>query len=281
MLHTHSHNRFSSPLSNDALQQIAPSIFATQPWERMSDKYRFIPTVEVINAMRDNGFQPVKAMQSRTRIPGKGDFTKHLIRFSHNDHLQLANVGDERPEVVLVNSHDGSSAYQLMAGIFRLVCANGMIVQSSDMGSLSVRHSGKNDDVANQVIEGSFQIIQDSPQTFARIADYKQIMLSRPQQEAFAKAAVELKGEDSAKVYNADEFLRGRRFEDYAKKESGERDLWRTMNVVQENLVRGGVRGRSASGRRSTSREVKSVNEDVRINKALWRLTDEMSRLAA
>lgn len=281
MLRTHSHNHFSTPLTNDQLQAYAPSIFATQPWERMSEKYRFIPTVNVINAMRDAGFQPVKAMQSRTRIAGKGDFTKHMIRFSHNDHLKLTNVGEERPEVVLVNSHDGSSAYQLMAGIFRLVCANGMIVQSSDMGSVSVRHSGRAEDTASQVIDGSFQIIEDAPKTFARIADYKAITLSRPQQEAFAKAAVELKGEDSAKVYNAEEFLRGRRFEDYAKKESGERDLWRTMNVVQENLLRGGVRGRSASGRRSTSREVQSVNEDVRINKALWRLTDEMARLAA
>lgn len=276
-----SHNRFSNPLSNDQLHAAAPSIFATQPWERMSEKYRFIPTVDVVNAMRDSGFQPVRAMQSRTRIEGKGDFTKHMIRFSHNDHLALSNVGEERPEVVLVNSHDGSSAYQLMAGIFRLVCANGMIVQSSDMGSLSVRHSGRAEDTASKVIEGSFEIIKDAPATFARIADYKAIMLSRPQQEAFAKAAVELKGEDAAKVYNADRFLQGRRFEDYAKEGTRERDLWRTMNVVQENILRGGVAGRSASGRRSTSREVKSVNENVRINKALWTLTEEMAKLAA
>lgn len=277
----HSHTRFSNPLSNDQLQAVAPSIFATQPWEKMSDKYRFIPTVEVINAMRDNGFQPVRVMQSRTRIPGKGDFTKHLIRFAHNNHLQLSNVGEERPEVVLVNSHDGSSAYQLMAGIFRLVCANGMIVQSSNMGSVTVRHSGRADDTASKVIEGSFAIIEDAPKIFSRIADYKAIQLDRPQQEAFAKAAVELKGEDSAQVYSAERFLSARRFEDYADKQSGTRDLWRTMNVVQENLLRGGVRGRSASGRRSTSREVQSVNEDVRINKALWRLTEEMSRLKA
>ena len=277
----HSHNRFSNPLDNSQLRALAPSIFADKPWERMSDKYRFIPTVDVINAMRDSGFHPVRAMQSRTRIEGKGDFTKHMIRFTHNDHLQLSNVGEERPEVVLVNSHDGSSAYQLMAGIFRLVCSNGMIVQSSDMGSMSVRHSGHAEDTAQKVIDGSFEIIEDAPKTFARIADYKAIELSRQQQEAFAKAAVELKGEESAKVYNADEFLRARRYEDYAKKETGTRDLWRTMNVVQENMVRGGVRGRSASGRRSTSREVKSVNEDVRINKALWTLTEEMSRLIA
>jgi hypothetical protein len=270
-----------NPLSNDQLRAVAPSIFAMQPWERMSEKYRFIPTVEVVEAMRENNFFPMKAMQSRTRIEGKGDFTKHLVRFRHADHLRAATVGEELPEIVLVNSHDGSSAYQLMAGIFRLVCSNGMIVQSSDMGSLSVRHSGRDDNLAAQVIEGSYSIINETPKTFARIADYKAINLSLPQQEAFAKAALELKGENAAKTFEPLRLLSARRTADYANPETKERDLWRTMNVVQENMIRGGVRGRSASGRRATSRTVQSVNEDVRINKALWTLTEEMAKIAA
>lgn len=281
MLATHSHNRFSAPLTNEQLFSAAPSIFATKPWERMSEKYRFIPTVDVINAMRDSGFQPVKAMQSRTRIEGKGDFTKHMIRFAHNDHMALSNVGEERPEVVLVNSHDGSSAYQLMAGIFRLVCSNGMIVQSSDMGSMSVRHSGREDDTAAKVIEGSYEIINDSPKTFARIADYKAIQLTMGQQTAFAKAALELKSETAAETFDPIRMIQARRFEDYANRDNKTRDLWKTFNVVQENIIKGGVSGRSASMRRATSRAVKSVNEDVRLNRALWRLTEEMSKIAA
>ncbi len=265
-------------LSNQQMQEIAPSIFAQQPWQKMSDKYRFIPTINVIDAMRENGFQPVKAMQSRTRIEGKGDFTKHLIRFRHADYLQARTVGQEVPEIVLVNSHDGSSAYQLMAGIFRLVCSNGMVVCNADMGAISARHSGKND-LVHDVIEGSYKIIEDAPQQFAQIENFKAVQLSPDQQIAFAKAAVELKGENAAQTFDAARFLQARRLED--KGTDGRRDLWRTMNVVQENMIRGGIRGLSANRRRVTSRAVNSVSEDIRINKALWLLTTEMAKLAA
>lgn len=73
--------RGNEPLSNEQLMRVAPSIFAAQPWERMSNRYTFIPTIQIVDKMRAEGFQPVAAMQSRTRIEGKQDFTKHLIRF--------------------------------------------------------------------------------------------------------------------------------------------------------------------------------------------------------
>ncbi len=267
-------------LDNNQIQSVAPSVFATQPWDGMSDKYKFIPTSEVLDAMRANNLVPVKAMQSRTRIEGKGEFTKHMIRFRHASALENPNVGEEVNEIVLVNSHDGTSAYKLMAGIFRLVCSNGMIVQSANTGSISVRHNGRRD-LVQEVIEGSYEIIENAPKNAAQIEHFKSIELDTTQQEVFAKAAIELKGEEAAKVFDARELLRARRFADYSNRETGKRDLWKTMNVVQESLIRGGVRGRSASGRRSTSRAVNSVTEDVRINRALWTLTEGMAKLAA
>lgn len=270
----------ANSMTNEQLMRYAPSIFAEKPFHTMSEKYRFVPTIKVLDAMRDNGFQPVKASQSRTRIEGKGDFTKHMIRFRHNDFMNGSNVGDELPEIVLVNSHDGSSAYQLMAGIFRLVCSNGMVVQSSDMSSISVRHSGK-DDAAQQVIDASFEIIDQTPKVFSRIADYKQIELSVAKQEAFAKAALEIKSKEAAETFSTSSVLQARRTADVGE-HNGNRDLWRTMNVIQENIIHGGFRGRSVNTRRrTTAKAVNSVNEDVRINRALWRLTDEMAKLAA
>src|SRR6266403_2854016 len=105
-------------LTNDQIMKAAPSVFALEPWERMSEKYKFIPTIQVVDAMRDNGFMPVRAGQSRSRIPGKAEFTKHLLRFRHVDYMDTSGrvVGDEIPEIVLMNSHDGTSAYKLNAG---------------------------------------------------------------------------------------------------------------------------------------------------------------------
>src|SRR5262249_24374538 len=115
-------------LDDDQLRRRAPSIFAASRWERMSGRYRMVPTIDVVGMLRDRGFLPVRADQSRSSIPGKGDFTRHMIRFRHAEFVSPLTVGAEVPELVLVNSHDGTSAYKFLAGIFRLICRNGMVV---------------------------------------------------------------------------------------------------------------------------------------------------------
>ena len=58
-------------------------------------------------------------------------------------------------------------------------------------------------------------------------------------------------------------------------------DLWTVLNRVQENVARGGLPGRSAQGRRMTTRAVQSIDASVQLNRALWVLAEEMRRLAA
>ena len=260
------------PLDDDQLRRLAPSIFAAAPWGRMSGRYRMVPTIEVVGMLRDRDFLPVRAEQGRTRIEGKGDFTRHMIRFRHADDLSPLVVGAEVPEVILVNSHDGTSAYRFMAGIFRLVCSNGMVVQSSDHGSISVRHSGGSD-FQDRVIDATFRIMDEAPRTLANIETWKGIELSPPQREAFAAAALELKGPEQP--ITPARLLAPRRAEDRSL------DLWTTASVVQEHLLRGGDRGRASTGRRTTTRPVKSVGEDLRLNRALWTLTEKLAALVS
>jgi hypothetical protein len=262
--------RPASILTPDQLRQVAPSIFAESPWERMSDRYRMVPTIEVVGMLADRGFRPVRAQQSRSRIEGKGDFTRHLIRFRHDDYMGEA-AGAELPELVLCNSHDGTSAYQFMSGIFRLVCSNGLTVQSADFGSIKVRHSGGRD-FQERVIEATCQVIEDAPRTLAKVEAWKQIELTAPQREAFAAAVSEVR--DATVEVEPRELLVPRRPEDRKP------DLWTTVNVVQENVIKGGVRGTSEkTGRRVKTRAVGSVAEDVRLNRALWTLTERMAEM--
>jgi hypothetical protein len=156
-----------------------------------------------------------------------------------------------------------------MAGIFRLVCSNGMVVQSGDTGSIAVRHSG-GADLRERVIDATYQIMDDAPRTLAKIERWKGVELTPPQRGAFATAALELK--DTRAVAPA-QLLAPRRPEDRKT------DLWTTASVVQEHLLRGGDRGRAASGRRTTTRPVKSVGEDIRLNRALWTLTERLAEL--
>jgi hypothetical protein len=75
-------------LDNDQLRRAVPSIFALEPWQRMSQRYRFVPTIQVLDRLRAEGFLPVRAMQGRTRVPGKGAFTRHMIRLRHRAHFE-------------------------------------------------------------------------------------------------------------------------------------------------------------------------------------------------
>jgi hypothetical protein len=61
-----------------------------------------------------------------------------------------------------------------------------------------------------------------------------------------------------------DQLLDARRDADFGN------TLWLTYNVIQENLVAGGLHGHSASGRSSRTRAIRAIREDVRINVGLW-----------
>lgn len=191
---------YSQALTMDQLQRVVPSAFATSAHESRSSRYTYIPTSDIIAGMMKEGFQPFKAMQSRSRIAGKSEFTKHLIRFRHAD-FGVVNVGDSVPEVVLINSHDGTSAYKLIAGIFRLVCSNGMVVSESETGSVSVMHKGN---VLDNVIEGSHRVVKESAVALETSRVWSALQLSSGEQKAFAEAAHTLRFADSdGKVFNS------------------------------------------------------------------------------
>ena len=95
--------RSDSPLSDEQIFNAAPSVFADAPHNSRSARYAYIPTCEVVNGLRGEGFQPFMACQARSRIEGKAEFTKHMIRFRHQNQI----IGDTANEIILVNSHDG------------------------------------------------------------------------------------------------------------------------------------------------------------------------------
>lgn len=261
-------------LTLDDIRRTAPSVFATTPWDRMSEKYRFFPTSEIVGGLMQHGFQPVKAGQSRSRIEGKANFTKHLLRFRHPDLMGMGKVGEEIPEIVLMNSHDGTSSYRLMLGFFRLVCSNGMVVKSGQVDEIRVRHSGR-ETLLDDVIEGTFEIISQAPRAVEQVAEWKETRLSRDEQRILAGAALTVR--ETAIEVEADELLRPRRFADQGEGES--RDVYRTMNTIQERIVRGLAHGRDAKGERRKLRAINSVDGDTRFNRALWELTERMHAL--
>jgi hypothetical protein len=182
---------YTTALSTEQLQQYVPSAFAAQPYHAQSSRYSFIPTSDIIIGMRSAGFLPVMASQSRTRIADKKDFTKHMIRFRAEQSLNAqAIVGDSVLEAVLINSHDGTSAYKLMCGVFRFVCANGMVVADSLLESINIRHTGN---VIESVVAGSNRILENAPRVLNEIEAWQALELSVPEQKLLAESAHSLR----------------------------------------------------------------------------------------
>lgn len=258
-------------LSEVQLNKLAPSIFSTGGSEHVSARYGFIPTINVVKGLSEAGFHPVMAMQSRSRIEGRENFVKHVMRFRHENSAEKAGV---LPEIVLVNSHDGSTSYQLRAGIYRLVCSNGMIV-GDEVFCRRIKHQGE---VVDRVVEAANDLIEIAPLSVQKAIEWKEIELPQEAKVYFAESAAMLKWnpeekeeKEFARISQA--LLSPKRYEDTKN------DLWTTFNIVQENIIRGGVRYRTENGSRQRTRPVNSVGENVRLNTALWTLTEKMAQL--
>jgi hypothetical protein len=264
----------SRPLNEIEMREVAPSIFAAEKHESRSERYAYIPTIEVLRELQKRDFQPFMVCQSTSRVPGKSDFTKHMIRLRHPEHIGKGGAA----EVILLNSHDGTSAYQMLAGYWEMVCQNGLMVGKTYQ-DVRVRHSGK---AIEEVVEGAHEVLR-TLQVVEESRDHmKQIGVNRDMQMAFAKAALELR-------YDEDEFgnskapIQPERLLTVHRQDET-RDfntLWRTFNVVQENTIRGGLRGRTADNRRTRTREVKGIDQANKLNRALWTLADEMTKILA
>lgn len=275
--HNHLNAGGTMPLSNDQLRSLAPSIFAERPWSEMSAKYAFIPTITVVEKLRAEGFLPFAAMQSRARIEGKGEFTKHMIRFRDSrpgaPMIRTAAGDLAVPEVLIINGHDGTSAYHCMSGIFRFICENGLVLCDSESSQVSVRHSGKVDGV----IEATYSLVEQFPVLMSSVERFSAVTLETERRLAFGEAALQLKYDDAAPI-SPDQIITPRRQEDAAP------TLWNTLNTVQENLIDGGTKySKTTNGktRRMKTRSVAGIAENTRLNKALWTLANKMHELAA
>lgn len=259
--------RRNQPLAEADIRRLAPSVFAPEAHDSRSARYTYIPTVTVLEGLAREGFQVFSAHQSRCRDASRHEYTKHMLRLRHPGAVSL---DQEFAEIVLVNSHDGSSAYKIYPAWFRLLCWNGLIVGETGP-TITVPHKGN---VTDEVVEGAYEVLGYAE----RVGDTRNRMaaieLKEPEQEAFAASALQLRWPEHAPI-SPDQTLRAHRASDAGG------DLWRTFNRVQENLLRGGQHGRSASNRRSRTRPIRGIDQTIGLNRALWTLAEKIAELKA
>lgn len=243
----------------------APAVFATEPAPVIkSPKYEFTPTFEVIEHMSDLGFKLTGVKQSRSGVELRRRWGTHLVRFQHPDlYIKGPDGGIEaRPEVVLINSHDGTKPIQFEMGLFRLVCSNGLVIKSQDFGGFRERHTKFTFPEVKALMDRK---VEELKPTVGKISQWAGRLMTDQERHAFATEALALRlGEErKAEQYEVYEVLSPRRSADQSK------SLWHTFNVVQENVIKGGFQLNDR-----VARAITNPLTDFTINQKLWELAD-------
>ncbi|NYH14052.1 DUF932 domain-containing protein [Paraburkholderia bryophila] len=263
--------RSDSPLSDDQIRRVAPSIFAEGKYDSRSERYTYIPTIDVLRGLRNEGFQPFMVCQTRVRDQDKREFTKHLIRMCPASEI----TGEDVNEIILLNSHDGTSSYQMLGGTYRFVCQNGMVAGET-VGEVRVPHKGN---IVQNVINGAFDVLDGFDLIREQKDGMKAVTLDRDEQQAFAHSALALRYDptdaDAPAPITESQLLSVRRFEDRRD------DLLTVFNRTQENLTKGGLHGRSRTGRSMSTRPITGIDQNVKLNRALWMLAEAMRQMKA
>jgi len=256
---------FDRGLSLETIRERAPAVFAPSAHERTSLKYTFIPTERVLAGLMSAGFVPVEARQTRARSASPLH-ARHIVRLRRR--FETVQLKGSVPEVVFLNSHDGSSAYQLRMGIFRVVCTNGLIVSHGAFPAYCVSHRGN---VVEEVVAGALKLSAEFEHLAAEVERMEQRHLRKDEQVQFAERGLALRFPDLTQAgMQPSQLLNCRRVED-----TGD-DLWRVLNRCQEGLLRGGLSRRTVSGRLTRTRRISSIAADVRLNSQLWDLAMEV-----
>jgi len=259
-----------TPLNNDQIVTLAPAAGSLAPIDGVSSRYSFVPTLTAIDLLRDAGWLPISAEQSAVRNVDREGYQRHLIRFAKNG---LSFAG-ERVDLVLYNSHDRGCAFRLIASVWRQVCGNGLMV-ASEFANFSHKHIGFSPD---DFIHSALEIAAAAGTIAERVEEMKIIEMTPDERGVYAQAAHALIYDEPENApVQPNQLLAERRYDDKGN------DLWTTFNAVQANVMRGGLKGITRGGngrlRRTTTRPVKALDRNIKLNQALWLLTEKMAEL--
>lgn len=280
-------DRSGDGLSLEEIGARCPAVFADDAHESRSARYEYVDTREVLRGLIGQGFKVAEVRQGGSRIAGKAAFTKHALRLTAPDAYTVTTSRGDRAavQVLLRNSHDGTSSYQLRAGVYRFACLNGLVV-GDDFEDFRIGHKrGARD----EIIDAAFRVVGQFPEVADGVQSMAGTELDRAEQMAFAEAALQLRWTpsegDAAKAppIEPEQLLRARRATDTGA------DLWSVFNRAQEGLIRGGQRylrrGEDNRGRPTVQRRsvgaVNGIDEDARINRALWTFASRVRELKA
>ena len=245
----------------EQLKSTAPSIFSTSASPKMSDKYVFVPTEDILENFQREGWEIASAKQT-----GRGTYGVHEIRLRNGE---LPKVGDTLVEAIIRNSHNGMTTLGVSAGLHRLVCSNGLTVPTALAESFNVRHQRFD---LNDVKRLTESFASKLPKIEGSVNRMMEREMTTDEKIDFVRKSAEIRF-SKEKVLSDMEIvglLTPNRMEDEGD------NLWKVFNVVQEKFVRGGMEYSSPKGRKTKLRSLQNIMAVNQVNTKLWELAEEM-----
>ena len=261
-------------LTDSDIQTICPVAFKEKMTKSeiknlgLSKHYSFVPTSRVINDLRTMGWNPVDAVQVKARKQSTNGYQKHMVTFENESYK--TEGATEYPQLLLTNSHDGGNAFTLSAGIFRLVCSNGLVLKTEDYGTSRLVHKGYSFEAIQDLVNDFVATIDE---TLTRITAMKEVELTKAQQMEFAKAAALLRFTE--KSYNEQNISDVVELDDLLsvdRKEDAGDGLWEVYNRVQESIVQGSFHYIGGNKKSRKARPIKNFKQSIDVNKKLSEL---------
>jgi hypothetical protein len=256
-------------MSDEQIKKQAPAVFTMQPSDEVSKHYTHIPTTKVINDMRLLGWDVVDAKEVKARKATTRGVQKHLVVFRNPDVVINGDDGDVVfPQILLTNSHDGKNSFTFTAGLFRMICENGLVVSTTQFEDVKMRHMGYTFEELQANIR---DMVERLPLTVDSMNKMKEVEMGEEACLEFAKKALltrfDEKQMNRIKI-NLKELLNPTRMEDMGG------DVWSVFNVVQEKIIEGDFEYTMGTKVRK-ARKVKNFKQDQKINKELFELALE------
>lgn len=257
-------------LTTNQIRSKAPSIFTKSASPEVSSKYTHIPTSVVLEDMSKLGWQVVDAKEVKSRKQATIGYQKHLIVFRNDDVVINGADGDTvYPQILLTNSHDGKNAFTFTAGLFRMVCENGLVISTQQFENVKMRHMGYTfEDLQKEIKE----MVEKLPLTVESMNKMKNIEISKNDAVELAKKSLTTRFSEEEIEHlkiDFDAFLEPVREEDTGK------DLWTVFNVIQEKIIEGDFKYMSGTKIRK-ARRVKNFQQDMKINSELFEMAAEL-----
>ena len=254
-------------LTTNQIKDQAKSVFTDTASPNVSDKFTHIPTFKVIEDMEQLGWGVVDVKEVKAR-KGIG-FQKHLVVFRNPDVVINGSDGDTVfPQILLTNSNDGKNAFTFTAGLFRMVCENGLVISTQEFENVRIRHMGYTFEELQTQIRA---MVEQLPLTVESMNKMKGIQLSEEQAKELATKALTTRFTEeqiqSVKI-DLDLLLEPTRPEDKGS------DLWSVFNVIQEKILEGDFTYMSGAKIRK-ARKVKNFKQDLEINQKLFAMAAE------